>query len=94
MYVLRKDLFEEYAAFLFKILKECDKKFNYSKSKTPEEMRTLAYLGEFIFTIFIRIKKDKLKINYVDGLIYDNAILERLHKTLKLCSLKFKHILD
>lgn len=52
MFVMRKDLFEDYCEFLFSTLKEIDNRIdstNFSSAKS----RFLGFLGEFVLSIYI-----------------------------------------
>lgn len=87
MYIMKKELFKEYAQFLFNILSKLDKEFDYSENETPNTMRSIGYMGEVILTIFIMQKKHNLKINCLKGLLYGDGSIIRVLKLLKLCLL-------
>ena len=52
MFVMRKDIFDEYSEFLFKVLEKIDALIDYSHYSW-QGYRTLAYLGEMLLNIFI-----------------------------------------
>lgn len=52
MFVMRKDIFDEYSEFLFAVLEKLDGLIDYSHYSW-QGYRTLAYLGEMLLNIFI-----------------------------------------
>ncbi len=71
MFVMKKELFEEYSSFLFGILQEVDLRIDSSKF-TGLKLRFLGYLGEFLLSIFMtKIHKDPtIKIIEVNGAFF------------------------
>jgi len=59
MYIMRKEIFADYCAWLFDILAECDKRIDYT-DYSVEAIRTLGHLAERLLNIYIRkLKSDK-----------------------------------
>lgn len=52
MYILRKDIFNQYNEFLFSVLDKLDSQIDYAHCSTYGE-RVLGYLGEMLFNIFL-----------------------------------------
>ncbi len=52
MFVMKRDLFNEYSEFCFKILDAVDKQIDSSNLNTKES-RFLGYFGEFLLSIFV-----------------------------------------
>ncbi len=92
MFIMKKEIFEEYAEFLFKTLNEIDKNLDYSIVHNPEELRTLGYFGEYIHSLFIKINKERFKIKYIDGIYYDEPpiTLDKIKKITRFLNLKIK----
>lgn len=67
MFIMKKEMFNEYCNFLFSIESEIDKKVN-SKYFSENESRFLGFLGEILLTIFIKQKQKekKYKIKEID----------------------------
>lgn len=88
MFVMRKDLFEEYCRFCFSILKETDKQIDSSHMSTAAA-RFLGYFGEFCLSIFIlNLKKRKdIRIKELNAayVLNDKQIKIRYLKYAKLC---------
>lgn len=82
MFVMRKDLFEDYCEFLFSTLKEVDNRIDSTGFSTAKS-RFLGFLGEFILSIYIfKLRKNsKIKIKEMNA----SLIMMPNKKTLKKC---------
>ncbi|MBQ8156780.1 DUF4422 domain-containing protein [Candidatus Saccharibacteria bacterium] len=58
MFIMRRDIFDKYAKWLFDILEECDKRIDYS-GYSVEAMRTIGHLAERLLNIYILYLRDK-----------------------------------
>ncbi len=72
MFVMKKELFDEYSSFLFGVLGEVDKRVDSARF-TGSKLRFLGYLGEYLLTIFImKLKKNSsIKIIEVNGAYFE-----------------------
>ena len=52
IFIMKKDIFNKYCAWLFDILSECQKRIDRSKG-SPMEARVLAYIAEWLCGIYI-----------------------------------------
>lgn len=82
MFVMRKDLFEDYCEFLFSTLKEIDNRIdstNFSSAKS----RFLGFLGEFVLSIYIfKLRKNpNIKIKEMNA----SLIMMPKPKDIKKC---------
>lgn len=59
MFICKKELFDDYAAWLFGILVECEK--HMRKMPYLRANRTLAYIGEFLFPVYMTHHQKKMK---------------------------------
>ena len=57
MYVMRKNIFSNYCEWLFDILKECDKRINYT-NYSNEAIRTIGHLAERLLNIYLLYLSD------------------------------------
>ena len=57
MYVMRKNIFSNYCEWLFDILKECDKRINYT-DYSNEAIRTIGHLAERLLNIYLLYLSD------------------------------------
>ena len=57
MYVMRKNIFSNYCGWLFDILKECDKRINYT-NYSNEAIRTIGHLAERLLNIYLLYLSD------------------------------------
>ena len=64
MLVCKKELFDRYAEWLFDILFECEKHMKFSPYTRAK--RSLAYMGEYLLTVYIMHNHLKLKITTED----------------------------
>lgn len=72
MFIMKKELFFEYSAFCFDILKELDNRID-SKRFTKQEQRFLGYLAEYLLTMYVmKLQKERKKIKYLDALLFLN----------------------
>ena len=75
MYILKKEIFHDYCAWLFDILTEFEKRTDMSKY-SQEALRTPGHLGERLFGIYYlyltQHKKD-LKIGELQCVLFDNT---------------------
>lgn len=88
MFVMRRDLFEEYSRFCFSILDEVDKQID-SSQMSETASRFLGYFGEFCLSIFIfKLQKQAdVKIKELNGayVLNDKKPKIRWLKYVKLC---------
>ena len=56
-FIMRRDLFEQYSAWLFDILFECDRRIDYSDYST-EALRTPGHLAERLLNIYVAYLRD------------------------------------
>ena len=78
MFVMRRDIFDEYSSFLFGVLKKIDDLMDYSHY-SYQGYRTLAYLGEMILNVFILHyveKHPEVKIKALDMGVLHHAEFE------------------
>lgn len=59
MFIMKRDIFDQYCAWVFPLLLETDRRVDVS-GYTPMETRAVAYLGEFMLDIW----NEKQKISY------------------------------
>lgn len=80
MFVMSKQLLDEYANWIFPILFELEKRIDVSKYDDYQK-RVVAFLGEYLFNIWI--KKNKLKIYETDIVFLEKiSLIDRLKKKL------------
>ena len=88
MFVMRRELFEEYCQFCFSILKEVDKRIDAS-GLSVQAARFLGYFGEFLLSMFVfKLKKRvDVRIKELNGtyVLNDKKPRIRYLKYLKLC---------
>lgn len=74
MYIMKKDLFQEYAAWLFDILGECEKRMDMS-DYSIEALRTPGHLAERLLSIFyFHVKRTRnLKIKTLQTVVFFNT---------------------
>ncbi len=65
MFVLRKDLFDEYCQFLFAVLQQVDAQVD-SADFSDDKKRFLGYLGEFTLSLFIMKLKQRTNIRIIE----------------------------
>ncbi|MBE6421284.1 MAG: DUF4422 domain-containing protein [Elusimicrobium sp.] len=72
MFVMNKELFEEYSSFLFGVLAEVDSRID-SSAFTGAKLRFLGYLGEYLLTIFVmKLQKNpSVKIIEMNGAYFE-----------------------
>lgn len=63
IFVMRKDIFFDYCAFLFSVLEKLDKVIDTSNYSINGK-RTLAYLGEALFDLYMRKLTNEANIKY------------------------------
>lgn len=71
MFVIKKEIFNEYCEWLFDILGKAEKAIDISEY-TPYQARIYGFLGERLLNIFIEYKKEtvqNLKIKHVNNLL-------------------------
>lgn len=73
IFVMRKDYFDAYCRWLFDILQEVDNRIDYS-AKSLAGMRTLSYLAERLYGIYISkiLKKDKSVVKHLPAVMCDD----------------------
>ncbi len=88
MFVMRKDLFEEYNKFCFSILEEVDKQID-STQMSEQAARFLGYFGEFLLSMFIfkLQKRSDVRLKELNGayVLNDKKPKIRWLKYAKLC---------
>lgn len=57
MYIMKKEIFDQYCTWLFDILDECDERLDYTDYST-EAIRTMGHLAERLFNIYLNRLKD------------------------------------
>lgn len=67
MFVCKRELFVEYAKWLFAVLSECEKCMK--ESPYPGSNRLMGYIGEFLLPIFCIRHKLKIKEEYVVSML-------------------------
>lgn len=75
MFIMKKEIFQEYSSWLFDILFECNKRINYD-NYSKEAFRTPGHLGERLLNIYIAYLKDKnkkLKIKELQTIFVQNT---------------------
>lgn len=91
MLICRKELFDKYAEWLFDILFECEKLIK--PSPYTRQRRSLAYLGEYLLSIFFMHNKYSLKhVSYCD--YPGHKCVESKHRILKRYVLPYLQIVD
>ncbi len=79
MFIMKKEFFFEYSEFCFSILKRVDEIVD-SSYYNSQELRFLAYLGEYLLTIFVMIlQKRNANIEYLHAVLirhFDKKIEE------------------
>ena len=72
MFVMKKELFDEYSSFLFGVLSEVDKRVDSARF-TGSKLRFLGYLGEYLLTLFImKLQKNpSVKIIEMNGAYFE-----------------------
>ena len=65
MFVMRKDLFDEYSNFLFTILQTVDRQIDSTTFSTAKK-RFLGYLGEFTLSVFIMKLKQRTDVHIIE----------------------------
>ena len=63
MYILKKRLFEEYCSFLFPVLKEVERRTDFT-AYSKESRRFLGHISERLFTVFYLYQKDSHKYTW------------------------------
>lgn len=81
MFVLRKDLFEEYSSFLFTVLDAVDKQID-SAGFSTKKMRFLGLLGEYTLSLFIMKLKTRpsIKLIETDGVFFMDPLNPKYKK--------------
>lgn len=64
MFVMRKELLNEYSEFLFSVLDMVDKRID-TKNYDPYQRRVIGFLAERVFNVWVMENKNKLKIKYL-----------------------------
>ncbi len=68
IFVMKRQIFEEYCSFLFPLMEEMDKQVD-SSGFSAKKLRWLGYLGEYLTTLFIfkLQKRQGIKLREMDG---------------------------
>ena len=61
IYIMRKDIFRDYCAWLFPILDEFDRQTDMSEY-SPQERRVDGYLAERLFGVYLTFRRSELKV--------------------------------
>ncbi len=74
MFVMKKEIFDEYSKWLFEILDECDKRIDYT-DYSGEAIRTPGHLAERLFNIYLLqlMKRGIYKIKELPTVIFFNT---------------------
>jgi len=80
MFIMRKDLFFRYCEWLFPILRECEKRINFS-TYSIDEFRVIGHLGERCLGIFFTYLNKNENINTVifKRLLILNTLVKRVN---------------
>lgn len=60
IYIMRREIFRRYCAWLFPLLEEFDRRTDFS-GYTPQERRVDGYLAERLFGVYLTFRRDGLK---------------------------------
>lgn len=85
MFIMKKEIFNEYCSWLFDILQKVEPKINYEE-KDQYQKRVIGFLSERMFNIFIQYKIDTnpdLKIKTVNSLFIEDEPIKKVN--LGLC---------
>jgi hypothetical protein len=86
MFICNKLLFDEYASWLFDVLSECEK--NIKPSPYTRGKRTLAYLGEYLLSIYLMHNNLRLKVvECVDNVGHQNHTTYKHKMKIKMMSM-------
>lgn len=75
MFIMKKELFNEYSNFLFTVLGEVERNIN-QKLYNPEEHRTIGHLGERLLAVFakyVELTKPDIDICYLERTLYEDT---------------------
>lgn len=96
MFITRRDIFDEYASWLFPILKKVEKQIDLS-NRNPSQIRLYGYLGELLLDVYFHHKKLLVTYCYVDWL-KDYGLKEKIRFNISRNKLyhaiKYKRIED
>lgn len=89
MFIMKKELFQEYSAFCFGILEELESRLD-QKRYNIEEFRTLGHIGERLLAIYVRYietTRPEISINYYDKILYKDTrpVAKVLHPNREKC---------
>lgn len=73
MYVMKSQVFEQYATWLFSVLFETEKQIDFS-TYNKQSLRAMGYLGERLFGIWYTHNKDKLKTLEVQKTLFKKPV--------------------
>lgn len=72
MFIMKKEYFEKYNEWLFDILKECEKRIDFSNYST-EKLRTIGHMAERLCAIYCKyLEKQGAKICYLQRVQFRN----------------------
>lgn len=96
MFIMKRELFDEYMTFAFDTLNALHKVNDFS-NYSQNGKRTLGYIGEILLTIFVNQKKcdDKVKILKLDAALLEQKIDKKqtLLAVKRLVKLKIRYTL-
>ncbi len=78
-FIMKKEIFFEYCQWLFGVLFAVEKQIDYT-GYTIAAKRTIAYLGERMWGVFLNAKKDKLVIDNLDLTFIDETSYQFIPK--------------
>lgn len=81
MFIMKREVFEEYCAWLFSVLFEVERHLDMSEANS-DRLRAIGHIGERLLTVFINHKKQQnAKIRILQRVLFRNpSRLERIHK--------------
>lgn len=85
MFVMKKELFDEYCAWLFDILFELEKRIDISRYDAYQA-RVFGFLGERLFNVWL--EKKKLKIKEIE--VVNLEPVDWVKKIIEFVKRKFK----
>ncbi len=73
MFIMKKEIFDDYCKWLFDILEECEKRIDFSAYST-EKLRTLGHFGERLCAIYsLYLENNNRKILYLQRTLFKNT---------------------
>ena len=81
IYIMRRDIFQDYCAWLFPILEEFDRQTDMS-GYSPQERRVDGYLAERLFGVYLTFRRNKLKVLELPRVLFYDGKEYAKHKLL------------